>query len=420
MPQRARSDIAPLDAPRLPQPQPDALLALQRGAGNAAVTQLLARQPADAFQLPAKQPGNASYTGDDPLKQFHSMPAAEPTPVEREFLAEVRNETRFRAGMCFAKYSEAASELKQEHAAADAAPSLMETLIDLAVGALAPGLVGLVLKPLRAELKTFASAAIERLVKDGDRQIQAYMAADSLLDKLLADEARAANAYQGLKLLWGKPNVPPGMAVGPMLDAFVEEFSVYLDGLSNHLAGMPAADQIGAYAMFDPRKATKHLYKLQIDNLVKQHQEIARDEAVWIELYGVRRLALVRNEAYQLNFVRWVSDETWDAARSDVRYGGALAPRGEYIPGRHKGEVNGVKPPWEGERYAEITVHGRPHMAKVRADSASAYTFLSWVDPADEIFARSQAGFQFGGITRINEGALPDLPSPPSAGGETG
>ncbi len=433
MPQRARADIAPLHAPRPPRPQPDALLELQRGAGNAAVSRLLARQPA-ALQLPPEQRrDNASHAGDDPLEQLRSMPPAEPTPVERELLAELRGKTRFRAGMCFTKYVEAVAELKQEHAAAEAAPNFMDTLIDLAVGALAPGLVGLVLKPLREELKTFASAAIERMVKDGDRQVQAYMAADSLVEKLLSDEARAANAWQGLKQAWGKSNMPPGMAVGPMLDAFVEEFSVYLDGLSDHLAGMPAPDQVGAYAMFDPHKATKHIYKLQISNLVRQHQEIAGDEVVWLDAFGVKpRLAIVHVASYEAHFVRWVSDETWDAALAQGRaqHSGRapnpLAPEGIPVYGthedfdsrRHLGEVNGVKAPWEGERYAEIMVRGRPHMAKVRAGFAAGYTFLSWVDPAEEIFARSQAGLQYGGITRIKEGELPALPAPPAGGGQ--
>jgi hypothetical protein len=421
VPHRARPETAPLHAPRPPQPQPDALLALQRGAGNAAVSRLLSRQPADVFQLPSKQPDNASHIGDDPLAQARSMPPAEPTPVERELLAELRGRVRFRAGLCFTKYAEAAAELKQEHAAADAAPSFMETLIDLAVGALAPGLVGFVLKPLREELKTIASAAIERLVKDGDRQIQAYMAADSLVEKLLANEARSANAWQALKSAWVKSNVPPGMAVGPMLDAFVEEFSVYLDALSDHLAGMPAADQVGAYVMFDPHKATKHLYKLQIENLLHQHQEIARDQVVWLEWYGRRRLAIVTWEkgyadAYW-RFVRWVSDETWDAALA-TGPGGPFAPDRQFIPGRHAGSVFGVTAPWVGERFAEITVHGRPHMAKVQAKGVTENEFISWVDPADEVFARSQADLQYGGITRIKEGALPALPPPPSAGGQ--
>jgi len=416
VPQSADLKTAPPEARRRPPLRHDTLAALQRSAGNAAVSRLLARQPLDVLTPPATRPqSNASYIGDDPLAQARSMPPAEPSPVERELLAELRNQTRFRAGLCFTKYVDAAAELKQEHAAADAAPSFLGTLIDLAVGALAPGLAGLVLKPLREELKSMASKVIERVIKDADRQIQNYMAADSLVEKLLSNEARAANVWQGLKAGWANAAAPPGLAVGPMLDLFAEEFSVYLDGLTDHLAGMPAADQVGAYAMFDPHKATKHYYKLEIENLIGQHQELAKRGVVWLEVYGIKRLALVRYESayYGYAFVRWVPTESWEAARATVHDDEVFAARGEYVLGRHKGDVGGVTAPWAGERYAEIPVHGRPHLAKVKASETREYTFVSWVSPEDELFARSQARLQFEGLSEIKEGALPNLPEPP-------
>jgi hypothetical protein len=426
---------------------PATVLALQRSAGNAKVANLL-RQPAgiEPSRIPPElvlKPQNRnpyqSHPGD-PIGKEVVMPPKPPDAAELAMLAELRDKTRFRASMCFTKYSAAAAEVKQAYAKKESSPGFLASLIELAVGSLAPGLVGIVLAPLRNELKEIASVVIDKAVKDGDKAIKGYMGAEALIDKYLANEDRAGDAWKGLKAAWGATNVRPDQPVGPMLDGVVEEFSIYLDGISEKLAGMSPTDQLGAYLLFDPKKASKHYYKRQIEDLVKQnvmlneaaeHEDssfgyhVDREIIVEVESWGVREFAIVSDHAggraygAYYDFKRWVAPEARDTARAlaaTQQTGLELTAGDEWFQrGRHSRWIKGLKAPWEGEQYVEMVVKGRPHLAKVKMGVTKPEKFIEWVAPEDEHYARGRGERQYKfGLRRFDEKEFP-VPPPPAA-----
>jgi hypothetical protein len=440
-PDRAQPALVAPAPLQLAPVSPAAVIALQRSAGNAKVANLL-RQPVEPSRIPPeltlKTPRNPyqSYPGDDPLAPVVEFPKPL-EPAEKEFLAEMRGKTRFRANMCFTKYADAAQEIKQEYAKKQSSPGFLEQLIELAVGSLAPGLVAFALAPLRNELKSIASLAIEKVVKDGDKAVSTYMSAEKLVDKYLDDKDRAGDAVKGLKAAWGATNVRPDQPVGPMLDGIVQEFSEYLDGISEKLATMSPAEQVGAYAAFDPKKATKHYYKRLIEDLVKDSKMLTgaaepgtgslhldREIIVEVEAYGVRELAIVSEHvggaAYGnwYDFKRWVPPESRETAKTlghGQETGLQLTAGAEwYQRGRHSRFIKGLPAPWEGEQYVEMVVKGKPRLAKMQMDIHKPKKFIEWVAPEDELYARGKGERQYGfGLRRFDEREFPVPPPPP-------
>ncbi len=455
-------------APGVPQLDVHRILSLQCSAGNAAVASLLREVSAVPDFGPAQGPVRKPTMIDDPGPQPAGMDHA-----EKAFFAELRSMTRARTSVCFSKYQQAAMEIKKEHEDKQSGPGFLEQLIDLAVGALAPGFVGFVLDPLREELKSIASLAIERAVDDADRQVKTYLKAERLVAKHLADEDRAGQAWKVLKGAY-QSNVRPDQPVGTMLDDFVQEFSVYLDEISDKLAGKSGADQLAAYTAFDPKKATKDYYKRQIEDLLMWHQSLARvaerekgdefykdkdyteilgDRLVMLESRGVKELAIVTktprkvvrpspsrpgdwgpgNESLPTAmFVAWVPKDMRSTAKElgEGQEIGLRVVAGEdaFDAKRHKIIVVDVKAPSEGVQYAEIMVRGRPRLAQVTVESGEHPIFGGWVEPRDAHYARAKGERQHSGISRITDsemirvGATPvpvgSLPPPPISGPE--
>ena len=350
----------------------------------------------------------------------------------------MRGKTRFRANMCFTKYADAAQEIKQEYAKKQSSPGFLEQLIELAVGALAPGLVALALAPLRNELKSIASLAIERVVKDGDKAVSTYMSAEKLVDKYLDDKDRAGDAVKGLKAAWGASNVRPEQPVGPMLDGVVQEFSEYLDGISEKLATMSAGRADRRLRAFDPKKATKHYYKRLIEDLVKAKQDAlrrvraghgqppprSRDHRRGRGLRGPgagdRLRARRRRGVRQLVRLQALGPARVARARrrrsGTARRPGCRSTAGAewYQRGRHARFIKDLKAPWEGEQYVEMVVKGKPRLAKMQMDIHKPKKFIEWVAPEDELYARGRGERQYGfGLRRFDEREFPVPPPPP-------
>ena len=420
------------------------------GVGNATLARAIAA-PASRFR-PVVPPGATlarAPQGDNlpGMPQRFPFPAGPQQPLqqeEKEFLAELRGKTRFRAGLCFTKYVDAAREVKAEKTATTpASPTLLDLLIDLAVGSLAPGFANFVLTPLRNELKAIAGLAIERIAKNSDNQEAHYLKAEALVDKYIDNAALSAQAWTALKGLWGPSEVRASGSVGELLDGFIEEFSVYLDDLSGKLASLSPADQLGAYAAFEPKKATKSFYKRQITDLVEQHQALDKaaappresgalgfedaEQIVIVHAFGVSRPAIVnpaerRDDVAPYTFVRWVSDEMAERAKARgaeqtgiSKDGGqvrthvglvSVADSESYRPDRDAGVVLGVSAPWQGRQYAEIVDGERVRIANVEIDADRSPRFISWVEPADEHYARAKGERQFGGLKRFDAAQL--------------
>ena len=136
-----------------------AILALQRSAGNAAVARMLHRWP-------MKIPDLSGYVPVDP-------------GVEREWTAELRRQAGNRMDKAFVKYAQAVQTIKEEMAAKKARPSLIAELVAVALGALAPGLSGMVVARLKAGLRPVAEAAIQNFGE------QTALAAEQIVDHYL-------------------------------------------------------------------------------------------------------------------------------------------------------------------------------------------------------------------------------------------
>ena len=429
---------------RAPGARPQLILALQRSAGNAAVARQLARAPGAGSLLgpaPPHPAGHVSHMGDDPLDELDALPPV-PSKVEQEveqrrlqaekaFLGELRNKTRAGATLCAKNYSVAVVDLKAEHKEQEAKPGLLGQLIELAVGALAPALAGFVAGRLSEELKTLAAAAIEQIGGSAETEIRRYLTADrfvSWIEEKAKDQG--SEAIKALGEAWGRSTVSPELPVAEMLNKFDEEFTAYAYGISEKMDGMSPAAQIAAHTAFDPTKSTSAFYKLQISDLLKEndelkavaHSRMGTQRIVWLDAFGTSRLAVVSvgEQTGEYRFARWVPVEAWDSAEAlgATQMSGIeqVAAPEFFNPFRHKATVAGVKPPWAGEQYAELVIHGTPRLAKVVLDEQGVPTsFVSWVDADQEAYARAKGAHQYGGIRRIDENTiswLAHLPAP--------
>ena len=420
---------------RAPAAGPELILALQRGAGNAAVARLLARAP-DAGALlghaPPRRDVHASHVDDDPLDELDALPPV-PSKVEqeveqrrlqaeKEFLAELRSKARAGATLCAKNYSIAVVDLKAEHAEHEAKPGLLGQLIELAVGALAPALAGFVAGRLSEELKTLAAVAIEHIGGSAETEIQRYLTADrfvSWIEEKAKDQG--SEAIKALGEAWGKSTVNPELPVAAMLDKFDEEFTAYAYGISEKMDKMSPPAQIAAHTAFDPTKSTSAFYKLQIGDLLKENDELkavahspmSRERIVWLDAFGTSRLAVIAVGELDMkySFERWVPVESWDSAEAlgaTQMFGIEQVAAPEFFnPFRHKATVAGVKPPWAGEQYAELVIGGAPQLAKVVLnEEGMPSSFVSWVDADQENYARAKGARQYGGIRRIDENTV--------------
>jgi hypothetical protein len=194
--------------------------------------------------------------------------------------------------------------------------------------------------------------------------------------------------------------------------------------------------------MFDPAKASKHYYKRRVEDLLAETQDLvhaASDRSdsrlggeqriVLVEAYGRTAPAVVISGGGVAMFQHWVASDVADTARDlgkaqdkgKYQAKGLLvvAPKETFDPARHSERVVDLKPPWEGEQYAEVLHHGGSHLAKVTLDAAKQPTFVAWVGKDDEFYARAKGQEQFEGLLLLNDselgGTLPPLPGEKSA-----
>jgi hypothetical protein len=238
--EKARASADPVVATKHARGDHAAILALQRSAGNAAVTRMLHRWP-------MKMPDLSGYTQLDPA-------------VEREWTAELRRQAGNRMDKAFVKYAQAVQTIKEMTAAKKAEPSLIAELVAVVLGALAPGLSGMVVARLKAGLRPVAETVIKNFGE------QTGLAAEQIVDHYLRLDMPTATA--GAKAFFtavtasagpgpdGSPPLgganghrrapsPRAIGVPELLLTFSQQFSVYLTRLDEALGTMDRPAVLG-------------------------------------------------------------------------------------------------------------------------------------------------------------------------------
>ncbi len=389
--------------------------------------------------------------------------AANDAAIEREFEIELRREAGGRLSRAYTSFSNAAKLVRDEVKEKEAEPSLVETLLEVAVGALAPGLVGLATKPLQGMLSSFAARAIERVVKDPTTQVSTYLKADDLIKKLDLDGEKAKAGYKALagslKKAAASAESPadPGTADAPLpitnngkpmkvsalIDMFTKRFNVYIDGVDVALGGMKKEGLLGVFATFDPKVANQDLYAAQIRDLVKKHEEVRRftDGAlmggglsgknegyrriVMLGAWGVTQPALITHVRTSLvastkghwHFEKWVEDDMIDTAVAagktqpgglETVYAGKPYQGGFGLP--ILGHID--NPKTEGHRILQVGSWGKIRLCYAKYTDTPSAEFIAWVAPNDESFARVKAERQ-GGLKSVPESIFKKVPPRP-------
>jgi hypothetical protein len=434
----------------------------QVGSAPRRQNKLEASTPADTAELEADRAANAMVS-DQPAAiagamvlarkiQRQELPAKPSTSatdqaIEREFLAELRRLAGNAMLAAFTNYSMAADEVKAEMKDKEARPTLLDTLIDLAVGALVPGAANLVINRVRGSLKLIATTAIGKYVKDADTAASAYQKADDLLEKLKLDDGKAQAGY---KLLMGAmkptsvpgPNGPPAPTSGPpptggalpvggtgtvkvggLIDAFQQNFAVYRQSLDAKLSGLDENALVGVYAAFDANVVTKSLYAQQIRDLVKMHEEINkaaadegpidRERIIMLSAWGITQPAIISYDAGVLlmrkdhwRFVKWVEEPmipTAIAAGQSQEGGLKTVAAGQAYGGSGLPILGHIdKPKVEGRKVVQVDMWGKERLCWVKLAGDSTAEFVGWVAPDEESFARVK-GAQLGGIRSFGQ-----------------
>jgi hypothetical protein len=237
-------------APPLPAGAPAAILALQRTAGNQAVTRLLAREP-----LAAAEPQAA------PFPQDPNSPAFD--------LETIREETKAEILTAFTAFCDACdANVTAMKAAAKAQAEAAALFIDVATGFLAPAfavaagptLVGrLSMKLAEKAVVEQADEKIKELITNADLLKAGFTGAT----KVVGDQLKRRSTQ-----LFGE---------GPeeaFLDNMKTEFQVNAVALVGKVHRMGFEELLGVWAAYDPELANVNTYKATIKTLLDQFHTI--------------------------------------------------------------------------------------------------------------------------------------------------
>ena len=388
----------------------------------------------------AKQPNSAVPDGIDPS-------------LEREWTVELCRRAGDRMSIAFTKYRAAISTVNVEVGNKQAQPTLLEQLVSVAIGALAPGLAQAIIPSLTKELKAVASVAIGAALKGKDDiAIKAYIKAEDLVDKYIAfDGGTAKSAFLKLSDTVRKqkkvpaPQTAAAVSVTGLLKQLSQDFSVYIDNLNAQIGSADRTAVLGVFAAFDPIVATEDFYAAQIRDLVRKHEEIgeySKNETggafsgldlhriVLLEAWGVKKPALIEYDVGELfskrshwKFVKWVPPEletTAIVAGKAQEEGDSMFKRKVGLQEAKAGVPYAAglpilghidDPRTEGERIVEVDAWGRLRLCRVIV-KGNGGRFLEWIKPDDEGFARVQAARQPKGLIRLNADKISDKKQP--------
>ena len=451
------------DQQREPEPVPQVSAARQLAStlGNQAFMAVL-RQP---VQIPPEltlKPPPDPYQGpfSPAPRDTHSF--VEPA-VEREWTAELRRQAGNRMDRAFTKYSNAITRVREELKDKKAESSLLEQLLLVAVGALAPGVAGMVLAKFKDELKVVASLALDKGLGNTDTAVKAYMKAEELVDKYIALDGDKAKAGLGSLLTAMKASAGPVMGgsgpstegsvptggqapvggggmtdVPKMLEQFSQTFSVYIQNLDQKLGTLDRAGVLGVWAAFDANVVTEAFYMAQIKDLVKMHEELGKvvadptrgfggsthdyDMVIMLEAWGTVAPAYVRYHPGSLaaftrghwDFNKWVPAEMASTAiaagatqkqalgSKKTLNGLPYAKAGEPFAGTGLAILGHIdNPQKEGERVAEVS--GKLAYVQVGFDGTK---LIRYVEGGEAEYAKIKGQRQPGGIDKIEAASL--------------
>jgi hypothetical protein len=433
----------------------DRVIALQQSAGNAAVARILARQgPHGATATPPVQ-------APDPTQAAGSHASLINDPaVERQSETSLRGAARGAMGMAYSDFTNACQDVKAQRAAASAQPSFVEQLASIMIGALAPGMAGVVLSVVRSRLMEVAEGVITVAIRErsvallpgqsaGQARTDVTAAARELVDKWITLDG--AQAQAGVRA-FAQSQAPPAGAAPPaggapipvpeLIDQFERNYRQQILQAQLQIESLSRAQALGVFAAY--ARADRHFYMAQINSLVSQHEELARAaddpgtrpfggidtrKIVMFEAHGVRRPAILEYDvgAFMVRrshwkFTKWVSDEMVDTAtavgnaqRVGTVGGGSRVAGMEVvqagvpypmIPVQGHIPVPGV----EGERVVRTDAYGHPRLAYAYIQGTGA-RFVRWVPQNEVSFAQVQGERQQGGINVIGpsqwQGSLP-------------
>lgn len=410
--------------------------------GNQAFTALMRQPVAIPPELTLKPPPQLPHSPAPPDATSFVEPA-----VEREWTAELRRQAGNRMDRAFTKYVSAIGKVRTEMKDKKAEPSLLEQLLLIAVGSLAPGVAGMVLSRFRDELKSIASLAIDKALKNTDTAVKAYMKAEELVDKYIALDGDKAKEGVGAMLALMKAPVGAapvaGAGTGPvaaeaLLDQFTQDFSVYIQNLDQKIGSLDRAGVLGVWAAFDANVVTEAFYVAQIKDLVKMHEEIGKavadstkgwggttfdmDAIVMLEAWGTVAPAYVHYHPGSVaafrrghwDFLKWVPAEMAATAIAagqsqpqSLRAGKTLnglpyAKAGEPFLGSGLAILGHIDDPAkEGDRVAEVS--GKLAYVDVSHDGVR---LIRYVEGGEAEYAKVKGARQPGGIDKIDAKSL--------------
>lgn len=377
--------------------------------------------------------------------------------ADAAWISEIRRQSAFRMSLAYTKYRAAIQTVQTEMDKKEAQPTLLEQLISLAIGALAPGIAGAFLPRIRDGLKGVASTVIGTVLKGKDETaINAYIKAEALADKYIdLDGKTAKDGYLALleNARKNATTVAPGtgkpLPAKQLLLQFSEAYSQELDRINAQIGQTEdRAALMGVYAAFDPTVATEGVYVSQIRDLVSKHEEIVKYAAnetagpfsnafdyrriIMLEAYNVKKPALIEYSPISImaskkdywKFIKWVSPEVENTAiaagktqeegsnfkkQIGLQEAKAGEPYGSSFDLPIQGHID--NPISEGDRIVEIDAWARIRLCHVKVEGDGG-KFISWISPDDEAFARIQGGRQPGGIIRMNADNIKDKKQP--------
>ena len=455
-------------------------------SGGAATTQykLAVSSPGDAAEVEADRAADAMVAGHaasvgsagisiardtkgDAAKADASTgggQSANDAAIEREFDIELRREAGNRLRASYTTFSAAAQGVRAEMEKKEAQPTLIETLLEVAVGTLAPGLVGFALAPLKPRLSAFAAGAIERVIKDPTTQVTTYVKADDFIQKLELGPDKAKAGYAaltaGLKAAAVAKAAPndAGAVTGPipmtsggkpmkastLVDLFIQRYNVAVDQADMRLAGATRDTLLGVLAANDPKIVSLAFCTAQIRDLVTKHEEIrsftdgatipgslgsSKNEGdrriVMLGAWGVTQPALISHVNTSLmagikghwKFEKWVEEDIIETAIA----AGASQPGGletVYAGKPYKGGFDLPilghidNPKSEGLRVLRVGSWGKFRLCYAKYTDDPKAEFVSWIAPAEEEYARVRAA-RLGGIKEVPESIFKKVPPRP-------
>ena len=419
---------------------------LQGSSGNAAVAQLMRTKESATVQRetapePAPTAGGETVT----LPPGFSL-----NLVEAQLKEELRRVTGGRLRDARVAYAEATKNIGKELAEkAKKNPPLILTLFDLLIGALAPGIIGVITsQAVKQKLSDVASKAIRATLTgkspnikgitpkakplgtvDFEQVVDLRVKADELIDKVISGGTISA----GFKKVTDpvRSSFAPKFASNAyveckeeiLLERMREDFRDAMDALDGRLIGMETIEVMSLHLAYAPENTREGIYRAAIRDTLEKHEVITKavegqfdrkyEQIVRLSAWGRVGLAILHENPGSLaafkratySFVKWIEPEmepfAEEQAKKDWRGGIPIfdASSGEFMGCPFVGHIDA--PETEGALVAEVEMGtGSKPLAVVKL-SAGRYELLNWVRPGDGDYARLRADKQPKGMVKI-------------------